>query len=81
MGDSSRHDAGVRCTACDHASRHGARFCVRCGSPLPVACAACDTVLPDDARFCDTCGRSVDPEADAGAGATPVEAERRLSSP
>ncbi|MFI5225117.1 MAG: AAA family ATPase [Candidatus Limnocylindrales bacterium] len=61
----------VRCSSCDADNATGARFCARCGTPLPSSCQACGASLPTDARFCPACGRP----ADAAAGSSD---ERRL---
>ncbi|HYC07578.1 MAG TPA: adenylate/guanylate cyclase domain-containing protein, partial [Candidatus Binatia bacterium] len=56
----------VRCASCEADNAAGARFCARCGSPLPMSCARCGSVLPAGARFCPICGQQV--EVGEGAG-------------
>src|SRR5829696_1381577 len=48
----------VQCPACGHLSREGARFCAKCGEPLPqeFACARCGAFSLPGQNFCDRCG-------------------------
>jgi hypothetical protein len=67
-------DAGrVACPACGESNAHGAAFCTKCGTPVPVAsaqpaCGACGAVLPEGGKFCMRCGTPV-------AEAAPVDQE------
>jgi class 3 adenylate cyclase len=49
----------VKCAACGHENREGAKFCLGCGKPLARACANCSAKLPAAAEFCDECGTPV----------------------
>ena len=59
-----------RCSVCDSTLNAGARFCGKCGRPVPQqgACPSCASPLEPDAAFCHTCGHrshrvSQDPRA------------------
>ena len=48
----------MRCTACGHENREGARFCGACATSLvsePV-CSSCGAENPAGQKFCDQCG-------------------------
>ena len=49
------------CTACGHANRLVAIFCINCGERLPVQrfCAQCGEECVQGARFCHACGVSL----------------------
>jgi class 3 adenylate cyclase len=49
----------MKCAACGHENREGAKFCLSCGKPLVRACANCGAKLPAAAEFCDECGTAV----------------------
>jgi class 3 adenylate cyclase len=49
----------MKCAACGHENREGAKFCLGCGKPLARACANCRAELPASAEFCDECGTPV----------------------
>ncbi len=55
----------MNCTSCGHESPAGARFCMHCAAPLPLACGVCGAEVPKGARFCPQCAQPV------GAPATP----------
>jgi len=50
----------MRCKACNHLNRDGARFCVECGERLAQRCPACGAELAGGAKFCDQCGAPLD---------------------
>jgi len=52
----------LRCPACRHESRDGARFCGECGANFEVICSACDQNTPAGGRFCDHCGEALPPD-------------------
>src|SRR5213080_2721749 len=56
----------MQCTTCPHESPADSRFCLECGTPLPVRCPRCDAELPTGSKFCNRCGT---PIAAAGPGA------------
>ena len=56
------------CPKCRHENPPRAKFCLECGTRLPVACRACGQALPETAKFCMECGAAV---ADAGAPHAP----------
>ena len=71
------------CASCGSENRHGAKFCVECGSALAQRCTACGTPF-NSGRFCAECGEAL-PGAPAAAPRPPQdrtvpEAERRLVS-
>ena len=49
----------MTCTACGHANREQAKFCLGCGARLAMSCLRCNVALPAGARFCDGCGASL----------------------
>ncbi len=53
------------CPYCGASVRAGARFCPRCGQPLPspAQCPACGASLRPGARFCPRCGQPLSPPA------------------
>jgi class 3 adenylate cyclase/tetratricopeptide (TPR) repeat protein len=46
----------MKCAACSHDNRDGAKFCDACGAVLKRVCASCGVELRPAARFCDECG-------------------------
>jgi RNA polymerase subunit RPABC4/transcription elongation factor Spt4 len=58
---SSGDPAILRCPACKSTVSAQAKFCERCGDPLPApapdACPDCGAALKAGARFCPECGR------------------------
>jgi len=65
-GDWERHVAppgadpssprAARCSSCGSFLRSGAKFCDKCGEPLPVTCPHCHRTSRPGAKFCDHCG-------------------------
>ena len=51
----------MRCSACSHENRSGARFCGECAAPLAavVTCGGCGGRNPVGQKFCDACGRTL----------------------
>jgi hypothetical protein len=47
------------CASCGSETPAGARFCMHCAAPLPLACGACGAGVPKDARFCPHCAQPV----------------------
>ena len=60
----------MACAACGAESPAGARFCMHCAAPLPLACAACGAGVPKDARFCPQCAQPVGARAPGAPKAT-----------
>ena len=46
----------MKCSACQHDNREGAKFCEECAAPLKRACSRCGCELRPTAKFCDDCG-------------------------
>src|SRR5215831_177802 len=48
----------MKCTACGHENREGAKFCRECAAPLgnATACPKCGTPSEKGQKFCDSCG-------------------------
>jgi class 3 adenylate cyclase/tetratricopeptide (TPR) repeat protein len=51
----------MKCTACGHENREGARFCRECAAPLAaaMACPTCGTPSESGQKFCDVCGAAL----------------------
>jgi class 3 adenylate cyclase/tetratricopeptide (TPR) repeat protein len=49
----------MKCTRCQQENPPQAKFCLECGTALPLQCAACGTELPAGAKFCLECGQAV----------------------
>jgi len=45
----------VKCPACQHENRPGAKFCEECAAALSRACPNCGSALSDSAKFCPEC--------------------------
>lgn len=68
----------MECSQCHHQNPAGRKFCVKCGTPLPVApaaaapdarqCPHCAAPLRAHARFCPQCGLALE----GGVSATPA---------
>ncbi|MGE0337145.1 MAG: adenylate/guanylate cyclase domain-containing protein [Gammaproteobacteria bacterium] len=48
----------MRCPACQHENRAGAKFCEECAAPIKRVCVQCSSELRPTAKFCDECGAS-----------------------
>jgi Double zinc ribbon len=46
----------MRCPACAHENREGAKFCRGCGASFLSTCPKCGATLSPEGRFCDSCG-------------------------
>ena len=46
----------MRCPDCGHDNLRGTRFCVQCGTRLPVVCPNCGAAIVPGNRFCGQCG-------------------------
>ena len=46
----------MRCPGCNSDNSAGAKFCDRCGEPLPLPCPTCGAPSPPLAKFCSQCG-------------------------
>lgn len=77
------------CPECHTENPERARFCLNCGTPLPLVCPQCGTVLPPQARFCFGCGAPMVPgppqpppaPAPAAGASTLAAALQRLMPP
>jgi len=47
-----------RCPDCRTGFQSGAKYCGRCGNPLPPYCGNCGEEVSPEARFCQACGKS-----------------------
>src|SRR5262245_7934195 len=45
----------MKCLACGHENREGAKFCNECAAPLPTPCPDCGAANPAGAKFCNEC--------------------------
>jgi class 3 adenylate cyclase len=61
----------LRCAACGHENRAGAKFCEECATSLGHSCASCGAELRPSAKFCDECGAAVRVTATGPQGVTP----------
>lgn len=52
-------ELALACDACGFESPPLTRFCLSCGTPLPVFCPGCGTLARAGVRFCRRCGREV----------------------
>lgn len=50
----------MKCSNCQTANPEGARFCMNCGTAMPISCRNCGTQLVAQAKFCYNCGQVVD---------------------
>src|ERR1700719_4333398 len=57
----------MRCSSCGSEHSESAKFCDRCGEPVPVRCPSCGSSNRPGARFCNECGAAL---AKASAGTT-----------
>ncbi len=53
----------MRCSACQHENREGAKFCRACGAKLEFACSVCGVLAEPGAAFCDNCGAALETRA------------------
>jgi class 3 adenylate cyclase/tetratricopeptide (TPR) repeat protein len=51
--------SALRCSACGHENRAGAKFCEECGTAHHHSCASCGAELRPSAKFCEECGAAV----------------------
>jgi hypothetical protein len=49
----------ARCPSCQSFVRSEAKFCDRCGEPLPRVCPSCRRTSRPEARYCDHCGTAM----------------------
>jgi hypothetical protein len=49
----------MECSNCQTPNLDGARFCINCGTPLPVQCPNCGHSNPAQAKFCSNCGHKL----------------------
>jgi len=64
----------MQCPSCRHENPARAKFCLECGSPLPLVCKKCGTELPSSAKFCLECGEAVQgPDIAPNAEASPAD--------
>jgi class 3 adenylate cyclase len=67
----------MKCPACQHDNREGAKFCEECAAPLKRSCSRCGSELRPTAKFCDDCGASVaTPPTAQDSPATPERSPR-----
>ena len=57
----------MRCSSCGTEHSESAKFCDRCGEPVPARCPSCGSSNRPGARFCNECGAAL---AKASAGTT-----------
>lgn len=68
----------MNCPDCQTLNPDGARFCLNCGTALPLTCSNCGAGLQTGARFCHNCGQPVSapgttaPDASAPVSARPA---------
>ncbi len=62
----------MKCPACRHDNRTGAKFCEECAAPLKHVCAACGSELRPTAKFCDECGAATTAQPQPSASARKV---------
>ncbi len=70
----------MKCPACQHENRDGAKFCEECASALKRACGGCGAELRPTAKFCDECGSPVAGRPGAGAASGAAAAQQGASS-
>ena len=72
----------MKCAACGHENRPGAKFCEECSVPTKRLCTSCGSELRPTAKFCDECGQAVggrgsrrawDESEEGSAGASPSQ--------
>jgi len=63
----------VNCPSCGHGNPEQAKFCLECGSALPLRCSQCATELPAEAKFCLECGTAVAQGAKGSIGAAKAD--------
>ncbi|MGH7823117.1 MAG: zinc-ribbon domain-containing protein, partial [Candidatus Binatia bacterium] len=51
----------MRCSACGHENRDGAKFCEECATPFGRMCERCGADLGARAKFCSECAAPVTP--------------------
>ena len=51
----------MKCAACGHENREGAKFCRECAAPIADAssCPKCGTPSERGQKFCDSCGHRI----------------------
>jgi Double zinc ribbon len=51
----------VKCSACGHENREGAKFCRECAAPVggATSCPKCGTPSERGQKFCDSCGNRI----------------------
>ncbi|MCI0778195.1 MAG: protein kinase, partial [Chloroflexi bacterium] len=64
----------MKCQACGHENREGARFCDQCAAELGPVCSSCQTQNDPGARFCRQCRESLDTTQSPSTTPTPVPA-------
>ena len=72
----------MHCISCNGENRAHARFCGRCGEPLPLRCASCGQLCLEKQRFCDSCGHPVEVAGEAPSAVAPgsevLDPERKI---
>lgn len=66
----------MQCPACGANNPQGARFCLECGTRLPIICPVCQSPNLPTARFCNQCGTRL-----AATAGQPQPASTPASSP
>jgi len=69
----SPDQGGGHCPQCKSAYSEGARFCSRCGAPLPRRCPACGTLNSEGGKYCTGCGVALAVTGPPTPGPRPVE--------
>ena len=71
----------MKCPACAHENRPGAKFCEECAGTLKRVCASCKAELRPTAKFCDECGASTAAAATQPDAPAAVERSPRAYTP
>ena len=70
----------MRCPSCNRENPEGAKFCMDCGTRMPLLCSQCGAVVPAEARFCVECGAQLGgPHRTEEPGQAAARALRRLA--
>ena len=64
----------MKCPACGHENRAGAKFCRECAAPVggAISCPKCGTPSERGQKFCDSCGQPIAEAANLPARPDPL---------